>query len=304
MANLRAILRRIQSIRNTSQITKAMQMVAASKLKGAQAKVENSRPYALALKEVIDRLSWYGLDAKDTDEKPLHPLLYARKEESKKLFVVIASDRGLCGAFNANLLRFAHAQMGGGGQTQDQDIQVYAVGKKALEAFKRLGVPVAKHYLGVTASPSYALAQSMADEIIELFTSGQFFSVELIFSRFRSVSSHVPTRVCLLPIGGLKEEGPKEGFGPKMPEWSYRFEPNREKVLDSLLPRYVTVVLFQALLESSASEHASRMMAMENASKNAKEMIERFTLLFNKTRQAVITKELTEIVGGKEALED
>jgi F-type H+-transporting ATPase subunit gamma len=279
-----------------------MQMVAASKLKGAQAKVEHSRPYALALKEVIDRLSLYGTDPYDSEERPLHPLLGVPKEESKKLFVVIASDRGLCGAFNANLLRFAHAQMGGE-QIKDQGVQVYAVGKKVLESFNRLGVPVSKHYLGITASPSYALAQSIADEVIELFTSGQFFRVELIFSRFRSVSSYVPTRVCLLPVGRFKDGEPKDTLSLKLPEWSYLFEPSREKILGSLLPRYATVIIYQSLLESSASEHAARMMAMENASKNAKEMIERFTLLFNKTRQAVITKELTEIVGGKEALE-
>lgn len=279
-----------------------MQMVAASKLKGAQARVEHARPYAMSLKEVIDRLSFYGVNNGDAGEEACHPLLNLPKEESSKLFVVLASDRGLCGAFNANILRFAHAQIGRE-QNQDRGVQVYAVGRKVLEYFSRREVPVAKSYLGVTATPSYALAQSMADEIIEFFTSGQFSQVELLFSRFRSVSSHVPTRVGLLPITGAKKEKPQEAPSPQLPEWEYRFEPSREKVLDSLLPRYVTVILFQALLENSASEHAARMMAMENASKNAKDMIERFTLLFNKTRQAVITKELTEIVGGKEALE-
>jgi len=299
MPNLRAILRRIQSIRNTGQITKAMQMVAASKLKGAQSRVEYARPYALALREVIGRLSSYALDASEGNEKPLHPFLKIPREDAPKLFVVLASDRGLCGAFNANLLRFAHAQIATE-RRQDQDVQVYAVGKKTLDYFQRRGVSIAKRYLGVTGSPSYASAQSMVDEIVELFTSGQFSGVELVFTRFRSIASHVPSRVRLLPIKGVEKEAVAQEGAPK---WEYMFEPDRDGVLGALLPRYVTVVLFQALLESSASEHAARMMAMENANKNAKEMIEKLTLEFNKTRQATITKELTEIVGGKEALE-
>lgn len=298
MPNLRAIQRRIQSIRNTGQITKAMQMVAASKLKGAQSRVEHARPYALALREVIGRLSSYASDAQEVNEKPLHPFLVVPKENAPKLFVVLASDRGLCGAFNANLLRFAHAQILTE-RRQDQDVQVYAIGKKALDYFQRRGVSISKNYLGTTGSPSYATAQSMVDEIVELFTSGQFSGVELVFTRFRSTASHIPSRVSLLPIGGEKGAETQEG----LPKGEYLFEPDRERVLGSLLPRYVTVVLFQALLESAASEHAARMMAMENANKNAKEMIERLTLVFNKTRQATITKELTEIVGGKEALE-
>lgn len=300
MPNLRAILRRIQSIRNTGQITKAMQMVAASKLKGAQFRVEHARPYALALREVVGRLSSYALDTQDGNERPLHPFFETSKEDAPKLFVVLASDRGLCGAFNANLLRFAHAQVATERQ-QGQDVQVYAVGKKTLDYFQRRGVSIAKRYLGVTGSPSYASAQSMVDEIVEMFTSGQFSGVELVFTRFRSIASHVPSRVRLLPIWGVEKEAVAQEGAPK---WEYMFEPDRGGVLGALLPRYVTVVLFQALLESSASEHAARMMAMENANKNAKEMIERLTLEFNKTRQATITKELTEIVGGKEALED
>jgi F-type H+-transporting ATPase subunit gamma len=276
-----------------------MQMVAASKLKGAQSRVEHARPYALALREVIGRLSSYALDASEGYEKPLHPFLKIPKEDAPKLFVVLASDRGLCGAFNANLLRFAHAQVATE-RRQDQDVQVYAVGKKTLDYFQRRGVSIAKRYLGATGSPSYASAQSMVDEIVELFTSGQFSGVELVFTRFRSIASHVPSRVRLLPIGGVEKEAVAQEGAPK---WEYMFEPDRDGVLGALLPRYVTVVLFQALLESSASEHAARMMAMENANKNAKEMIERLTLEFNKTRQATITKELTEIVGGKEALE-
>ena len=298
MPNLRAIQRRIQSIRNTGQITKAMQMVAASKLKGAQSRVEHARPYALALREVIGRLSSCASDVQEDNEKPLHSFLVVPKENAPKLFVVLASDRGLCGAFNANLLRFAHTQILTE-RRQDQDVQVYAIGKKALDYFQRRGVSISKHYLGTTGSPSYATAQSMVDEIVELFTSGQFSGVELVFTRFRSTASHIPSRVLLLPIGGEKGAETQES----LPKGEYLFEPDRERVLGSLLPRYVTVVLFQALLESAASEHAARMMAMENANKNAKEMIERLTLEFNKTRQATITKELTEIVGGKEALE-
>ena len=299
MPNLRAILRRIQSIRNTGQITKAMQMVAASKLKSAQSRVEHARPYALALREVIGRLSSCAVDTPEDSEKPLHPFLEIPKEDAPKLFVVLASDRGLCGAFNANLLRFAHAQVATE-RRQDQDVQVYAVGKKTLDYFQRRGVSIPKRYLGATGSPSYASAQSMVDEIVELFTSGQFSGVELVFTRFRSIASHVPSRVRLLPVWGVEKEAVAQEGAPK---WEYMFEPDRDGVLGALLPRYVTVVLFQALLESSASEHAARMMAMENANKNAKEMIERLTLEFNKTRQATITKELTEIVGGKEALE-
>jgi F-type H+-transporting ATPase subunit gamma len=276
-----------------------MQMVAASKLKGAQSRVEHARPYALALREAIGRLSSFALDTRDDNEKPLHPFFETPKEDAPKLFVVLASDRGLCGAFNANLLRFAHSQVATERQ-QGQDVQVYAVGKKALDYFQRRGVSIAKRYLGVTGSPSYASAQSMVDEIVELFTSGQFSGVELLFTRFRSIASHVPSKVRLLPIQGVEKEAAAQEGTPK---WEYAFEPGRDVVLGALLPRYVTVVLFQALLESSASEHAARMMAMENANKNAKEMIEGLTLEFNKTRQATITKELTEIVGGKEALE-
>jgi len=282
MASLKIIRKRIVSVRSTQQITKAMKMVAAAKLRRAQDAVVQSRAYGQKLREVVA-----GLASEPSLRE--HRLVKARTSESRVLLILLTADRGLCGGFNANLIRQSGVFLAREGATASLAI----VGRKGFDFYKKRQTPIREHYLGIAGRPLIEVAREIVARAVTLFVDDEVDAVYLLYSHFRSAISQVPTIERLLPI-----EAPAETEGGR----EYLFEPSREAVIEDLLPRYVEVKVFQALLESIASEHGARMTAMESATSNASDMIERLTLEMNRARQATITKELMEIVGGAEAL--
>lgn len=284
MATMRDIRRRIRSVKNTQQITKAMKMVSAAKLRKAQASLMAARPYAEALAEVLSRV------AQKTDER-LHPLL-ERREGSHRAYVVVTADRGLCGGFNANILRKSVSIMR---ELGDEDPQIVAIGRKARDYFRRRKYPLLAEFTGLGEDMNFAKALNIAETIRDLYLSGKVDQVWLIYPHFLNPVSQRQQAVRLLPLDSHTMPG-------KVTEVDYVFEPQPEEVLDHLLPRFLNTIVFRALLEAKAGEHGARMAAMDGASKNADEMIKRLTLQYNRARQASITKEISELVAGAEAL--
>ena len=284
MPSLKALRKRITTVRSTQKITKAMKMVAAAKLRRAQEAAERARPYAAKVVEM------FGAVVSDV-EGTAHPLL-ARRDEARIELVVVTSDRGLCGGYNANLLRKAEAF---GREHPGKQIVVTTVGRKALEFFRRRAVTLAGEQTEIMSRPAIESARALALGVTQRFADGQSDAVYLLYSRFRSAVSQIPTITPLLPV-----TQPETTAGAQPTE--YIFEPVRPELLAALLPRYIETLLMQALLESIASEHGARMTAMENATRNASDMIDRLTLSMNRARQATITTELMEIVSGAEAL--
>ena len=285
MATLKAIRKRIGSIRNTQQITKAMKMVSAAKLRRAQEAVLAARPYAEKMAALLQNLS-----ARVAAEA--HPLLTAR-EEKKVLLLLLTADRGLCGGYNSNLIRAAEGFLRG--QGGEKEIQLAVVGRKGVDYFRRRKVEMAERYINIGARPAVELAAELAEKLIARFLPGECDAVYLLYSRFRSALSQVPTMEKLVPVAVGKEEG--EGQATE-----YLYEPGLEALLSSLLPKVVEVGIYRALLEASAGEHGARMTAMDSATSNAAEMISTLTLQMNRARQASITKELLEVVSTAEAL--
>ena len=287
MATLRDIRRRINSVKNTQQITKAMKMVAAAKLRRAQQRIVEARPYSYKLQEVIASLALRTTPTR-------HPLL-ERKETGKKGLVVIAADKGLCGAFNSNILRKAWEYLQRVGEVEVQIILV-VVGRKARDFFRRRQIERQGEYVNIFDQLAYTHAAEIGAQLARDYISGTLDEVNLLYNEFKSAGVQRPVMERLLPIEPLPlEEGE---FQPV----DFIFEPSPEAILGELLPRHVEVQVYRALLESAAAEQGARMTAMEAATKNAAEMIERLTLVFNKARQERITKELMDIVGGAEAL--
>jgi F-type H+-transporting ATPase subunit gamma len=284
MPSSKALRKRIGTVRSTQQITKAMKMVAAAKLRRAQDAAERARPYARKLTDM------FGAVAAGADEGA-HPLL-ARREERRADMLLITSDRGLCGGYNANILRLGETVL----RTPGREVSTFAVGRKAIEYLKRRSISMRSERTGLLQQSALQVASDIADELSARFVSGEADAVYLVYSQFRSAISQVPTVVPLLPVA-LPEA--QEGAGPTV---EYIFEPPRKALLGDLLPVYLRTLILQALLEAAASEHGARMTAMENATTNASEMIERLTLSMNRARQATITTELMEIVSGAEAL--
>ena len=282
MPNLKDLRKRIGSVRSTQQITKAMKMVAAARLRRAQEAAERARPYAAKLTEMFSAVV-AGLS------EEAHPLL-AHREERRLDLVVLSSDRGLCGGYNANLLRQAE-----GFRTEhaSQELQLALVGRKSLDHFKHRGVTPLFQRTGVQNAPVTEVAGEIAEHVTTRFADGETDAVYLLYSRFQSAIAQVPTVVRLLPV---------EAAAADESSVEYLFEPPRPELLAALLPRYIQTCLMQALLESVASELGARMTAMDNATRNASEMIDRLTLSMNRARQAAITTELMEIVSGAEAL--
>lgn len=284
MATLRDIQKRIASVKNTEQITRAMYMVSAAKLRRAQMAAESSRPYAEALGATISDLA-----ARVSGN---HPLLTVRPVKKVEI-VLFTSDRGLCGGFNANLIRtaerFIREQCG-----EFEQIEVSVVGKRAADYFKRRKRPVRKATTNLLRTVGYDLARNIADDLTERFLSGEVDAVYLIYAVFKSALTQTPTLVQLLPF--------QPGEAAAESQVDYIYEPGMTEILDSLLPKQARNQVYRAMLESTASEHGARMTAMDSASSNAADMISRLTLQFNRARQAAITKELMEIIGGAEAL--
>jgi F-type H+-transporting ATPase subunit gamma len=286
MPSAREIRRRIRSVRNTSQITKAMEMVSAAKLRRAQASALASRPYAEQLAELIATL---GSAAERADEDEAHPLLQRRPIRNSAL-VLVTPDRGLTGALVGNLLRAGAAYVQERGNPS-----IVAIGRKGRDWMIRRGRNVIAEFTWMER-PTIAEVVPVARLIADQFTSGAVDEVSLIFARFQSTSVQRPVRLPLLPV-----ETPPAAEGASRYA-NFLFEPSPAEVLAAILPRYVEVQLYQALLESLASEHAARMIAMHNATQNAKDIVQSLTLTYNKARQAGITKEILEISSGAEAL--
>ena len=283
---MRDIRRRIKSVQNTQQITRAMKMVAAAKLRRAQGAAEAARPYTRALREMVARLASRnrGFD---------HPLLHEAHAAKRVGYLVITADRGLCGAYNANLLRRAVLELA----REEREVVVVAVGRKARDFFVRRRYRLLAQFIRLGDDPRYELAQSITAEVERLFAAGEFAELKLVYTRFVSAMQHKVEVVHLLPLYGGELEGTQGGQN-----WDYIYEPTARTVLAPLLERYVADAIFGALLEAKASEQGARMVAMDSASKNSDKLIKRLTLRRNKARQAAITKELAELVGGAEAL--
>jgi F-type H+-transporting ATPase subunit gamma len=286
MATLRDIQRRIRSVQSTQKITKAMKLVAASKLRRAQERITAARPYAIKMGELLS-----GLVGRT--EGDAHPLL-ARRTTGRKRLVVITADKGLCGAFNSNILRASLAFLREQGNV---DVTLVVVGRKARDFYRRRPWQVKSEMLGFFDRLAYAHAQELANELMQSYLAEDVDEVSLMYNEFRSVAVQRVKRQQLLPI---EAEAAEPGHGT--PGGDYIFEPSPDAILASLLPRHVTTQVFRALMESVAGEYGARMTAMESASKNAKEMIDVLTIQYNKARQERITKELLDIVGGAEAL--
>jgi F-type H+-transporting ATPase subunit gamma len=288
MANLRVIRKRIGSVKSTQQITKAMKMVSAAKLKRAQDAITAARPYARKMREVVQAVAGRAGEGG-------HPLLSAR-EGTKLALLVVTSDRGLCGGFNSNLLRATHRFLAAN-RDRHEEIVVFAVGRKARDFFRRRRVEMRKEYVNILGSLSHAHAEQLSKDLVEGFLAGDFDEVQLVFNEFRSAISQVVRFEKLFPLAIERKES--EGGGAEI---DYLYEPSRSEILATLLPKYVETQIFRVLLESVAGEHGARMTAMDSATNNAVDMIARLTLQMNRARQAAITKELMEIIGGAEAL--
>jgi F-type H+-transporting ATPase subunit gamma len=282
MASQRDIRRRIQSSKNIKQITRAMQFVAASKLKRAQEATLASRPYAEKLDEVLADLA-IVLGGED------HPLL-VRREGGKRLIVLITTDRGLAGGLNTNTIRFAAQQITG----NEGDLTVVTVGRKGRDAMRRARVPLEAHFEGFGDRPAFADVLPLARLITDDYLNGTYNRVDIVYSLFVSTLTQKPAMIELLPVEPSEDT-------EVIPGNQIIFEPSPAAVLEQLLPRYVATRLFQAVLESKASEESSRMVAMKNATENADELIEDLTLSYNKVRQSNITREMIEIASGAKA---
>ena len=287
MANLRAIRKRVSSVKSTQQITRAMKMVSAAKLRRAQDGINAARPYARKMREVVTAVAGRaGSDA--------HPLLSVRKEK-KLALLVVTSDRGLCGSFNSGLTRavyrFLNEHRG-----EYEEITLFVIGRKGRDFFRRREIPIRKEYLGVLGAVSRQHADTIAGDLVGGFLDGEFDEVQIAFNEFRSAISQIVRFEKMFPIE-LESSGKTAGD-----EVDYLYEPSREEILATLLPKYVQTTILRVLLESVAGEHGARMTAMDSATNNSVDMIARLTLQMNRARQATITTELTEIVSGAEAL--
>lgn len=288
MASLRDIRKRIQSVKSTQKITKAMKMVSAAKLRRAQDAILTARAYAEKLYEVIASLS-------ARIETRTHPLLQDREEKKKQLLLVFTSDRGLCGAFNSNLLKQVEAYVRENVAKYPDGIEMFVIGKKGAEYLKKRKYNVTESWLGIYQKEQYETAREIGEKVIEKFVSGDCDEVVIVYNKFRSAISQVPTFLKLLPVDPIE-------IPENVPKTEYIYEPDKQTLINELLPRNVYTQLHRGILESIASELGARMTAMDNATNNARDMIDKLTLLFNKTRQASITKELMEIIGGAEAI--
>jgi len=297
MANLKEIKKRVGSLKNTSQITKAMKMVSAAKLRRAQDGIIAARPYADKMQELLTSLS-------SKEESIAHPLLEVRSAEEvqeaegavkaqKVQVVLVTSDRGLCGGFNANLIKKTEAFLKE--NLADKDVALSFVGSKGTDYFKRSDANINKIYELPRAAVDYSFAADIAGDLIEAFTSGECDEVFFIYSNFKSALTQVAVADRFLPV--VPEKTEEEDVSLEL-----LYEPSSEEILKNLLPRYVCSQVYRALLETAASEHGARMTAMDSASKNAGEMIDKLNLIYNRVRQAAITTELMDIINGAESL--
>jgi F-type H+-transporting ATPase subunit gamma len=288
MPTPREIRGRIVGVKKTQKITKAMKMVAASKLRRAQSNVVSARPYAREMGALLEHLA-------GGEDLAQHPLVVEREVRSVAI-VVVTADRGLCGAFNSNLIKAVLARIAATypGFHEEGRLRLFCVGKKGADLFTKRQYRVAGKYIGVYNSLVFGRAQAICREIVDAYRKGEVDRVEIAYNEFKSIASQKIVLEQFLPVPA--------GAGHNGPQTDYIYEPSREEIVNRLLPLHLEFKVWKALLESNASEQGARMTAMENATENANEMISSLQLSYNKARQASITKELLEIVGGAEAL--
>lgn len=294
MPTLRDIRRRITGVSNTSKITQAMKMVSAAKLRRAQDAILSARPYVLKLEEMLANL------VAAIGEDYSHPLIERRKDVKSIALIVIGSDRGLCGSFNSNLLRTVKNYINSdlAKEYPDAKIHVLPVGKRAISFFDKESFPIIEKYPDIFANLNFSHAASIVDLVRSGFSSGKYDKVLIYYNEFVNVVRQLPKVLTLLPIQPKEDKSE----GKSSANIDYIFEPEKTAILDELMPKLVNIQLWRTLLESAAAEQAARMMAMDNATQNAKELIKHLELVFNKKRQELITKEMLEIVGGADAL--
>ncbi len=286
-AQLRDTRRRIRSVEAIKKITRAMELIATSRIPKAQARVNASKPYTAKLIEVIENVGAAGAGAK-------HRLLEQREVKTVGL-VIVTSDRGLAGSYASNIIRLAENRIRQLDR-EGKDVALYAIGKKAQAYFRYRGFRIDGAYIGVTDTPGYGDARAVASSVLTAFATEHIDSVEVFFTRYQSAMNQAPTRLDLLPIT------PPDRTEQEGPSATYEFEPSPEEILDRLLPRYVEATVFNVLLEASASEHSARRRAMKAATDNAEDLIRVLSVQANRARQAEITTAISEIVGGAEAL--
>lgn len=296
MATAREIHRHMKSVKNIGQITKAMKMVAAARLRRAQERAAASRPYAIKIKEVLsnivgDKGTLSGLSPRK------HPLI--QKRPVKKIgFLVMCSDKGLAGAYGSNVLKYAMGEI----LKVKGEVVIITCGRRARDFFRHRGFNVIQAHFGFSDKPSYNNAVEIAYDAAQRFADEQFDELRIVYTLFKSALSQTPTNETILPLEPPAEEAPKGGEAQVKANTQYLFLPEAEEILADLAPRYLETVIYAALVQSAASELGSRMTAMSSATDNAAKLVKSLELNYNKARQALITRELTEICGGAEAL--
>jgi len=287
MATLREIRRRIASVRSTQQITKAMKMVAAAKLRHAQENILATRPYAGKMQGVLQKLVARA-------ELQQHPLLLKR-DGGKTLIINVTADRGLCGAFNSNLIRYTENIVH---SAEDEPVSLLTVGRKGAEYFARRNHEIFAKKINFFNHLVFSDAREIVDQVVKAYLAGTFDRISVIYNEFKSVLQQNIVREQILPFT------PDETTAGETSQVDFLYEPSREEILTVLIPRYLNIQMWKVLLESNAAEQGARMTAMENATENAEELIDYLSLTYNRARQAAITKEISEIVGGAEALKE
>jgi F-type H+-transporting ATPase subunit gamma len=298
MANTRVLVQRRKSVRNTRKITKTMEKISTVKLAKSQRAAVAARPYASKLKELTGQVA-----AASTEIS--HPLLEVHPQPKKAVVIVLTSDRGLCGAFNANIIRMAKgliAEL----KAKGRELEFIVQGKKGIGAFRYMNLPMAERLVGVSDKPTYARAEGIADKLMARFAAKEIDEVYMVYSAFKGAGTHAPKSEMILPLSALKGDEAKAGGDarPTKPGGGagYLFHPDPQTILAQVLPLVVKTALFTAMLENTASEHAARHIAMKNATDAADEMIKNLTRAYNRARQGKITQEIAEIVGGANAL--
>ncbi|HHW68354.1 MAG: F-type H+-transporting ATPase subunit gamma [Epulopiscium sp.] len=286
MASIRTIKRRIKSVHSTSQITKAMKLVSTAKMQKARRNVEETRPFFITMQKTISSVV-HG------SKGITHPYIKER-EVKNTMYIVIASDRGLAGGYNSNVCKLALQHIG-----QKQNVKLITIGKKSRDFFNRRKYSISNSYLGISENPKYAYAARVGETVLDLYNKEEIDEVYLVYTAFKSMIQQVPTVKKLLPVDVSEFKTDKES---KEQDDVMIYEPSPEGVLEYVIPKYINSVIYGAMVESAASEQGARMTAMDSATENAMDIIERLTVEYNRARQASITQEITEIVGGSEAL--
>ena len=302
MPSLKAIRKRIASTKATQKITRAMKMVAGARLTRAQQRIVAMRPYAVKTGEVLHSVASTMTASSESSDEALHPLL-ARREEKKALYLVLTADRGLCGALNTNINKAAERAWREKREAKI-DVAFATLGRKGREYLTRRGAPQAQDFARIYEGLDLDKARHVARWLVPRFEKGEFDSVTIVFTEFKSAMTQTVAQNRLLPLGDPPKDSAGAPAATAVGPSEFIYEPSQRALLERLVPMYVEISIYRALLESQASFFGAQMTAMDAATRNAKEMIARLTLSYNRARQAAITKELMEIIGGAEALKD